>query len=137
MILHAGLVALRVKGHWRGVLIQGPSGAGKSDLALKALAEGFQLVADDRVIVWASGGAVFGRAPDTLAGRLEVRGVGVITVTALPLARIALSLRCGSPERMPEPEEIELAGVRIPQIAFDPLPASAAAKLRRALLALT
>ena len=35
MILHAGLVALRLDGYWRGALIQGPSGAGKSDLALK------------------------------------------------------------------------------------------------------
>jgi serine kinase of HPr protein (carbohydrate metabolism regulator) len=50
MILHAGLVALRLAGFWRGALICGPSGAGKSDLALKALDAGFRLVADDRVV---------------------------------------------------------------------------------------
>ena len=37
MILHAGLVALRVDGFWRGALILGPSGAGKSDLALRLM----------------------------------------------------------------------------------------------------
>ena len=67
MILHAGLVARRQDGYWRGVLIEGASGAGKSDLALRALDHGFRLVADDRVVVWASGGALYGRAPDSLA----------------------------------------------------------------------
>ena len=51
-------------GGWRGALIEGPSGAGKSDLALRALDAGFRLVADDRVVVWTSGGRLFGRAPD-------------------------------------------------------------------------
>lgn len=137
MILHAGLIALRVQGRWRGVLIQGPAGAGKSDLALKALDQGFRLVADDRVIVWAHQGELFGRAPDSLRDRMEIRGVGVVAITALPLAPIALSLRCGVPERMPEPRSCELSGVRIPEIDFDPRPASAAAKLSRALAALT
>ncbi len=48
MILHAGLVALRLEGVWRGALIAGPSGVGKSDLALRAIEAGFRLVADDR-----------------------------------------------------------------------------------------
>ena len=61
MILHAGLVARRQDGYWRGVLIEGASGAGKSDLALRALDHGFRLVADDRVVVWASGGALYGQ----------------------------------------------------------------------------
>ena len=51
MIVHAGLVALRHGGLWRGALITGPSGSGKSDLALRCLEHGFRLVADDRVLL--------------------------------------------------------------------------------------
>jgi hypothetical protein len=56
MIRHAGLIARRVAGTWRGALIEGPSGVGKSDLALRALDQGFVLVADDRTLVFVSGG---------------------------------------------------------------------------------
>jgi serine kinase of HPr protein (carbohydrate metabolism regulator) len=48
MIRHAGLVATRLGGRWRGALIEGPSGTGKSDLANRMIATGFRLVADDR-----------------------------------------------------------------------------------------
>lgn len=133
VIRHAGLIAARSGGAWRGVLIEGPAGAGKSGLALRALAEGFSLVADDRVILWVSDGRVFGRAPDTLAGLLEVRGLQVIGVNALPLAEVVLVARCGSPQRIPEPAFADLAGVRVPLIELDPNEPSAPAKLSRAL----
>jgi serine kinase of HPr protein (carbohydrate metabolism regulator) len=132
-IRHAGLIAHRVDGRWRGVLIEGPAGAGKSDLALRALAHGFSLVADDRVILWISGGRVFGRAPDSLAGRLEVRGLQVIEVQALPIAEVALVARCGTPERIPDARFADILGVQVPLIEIDPREASATAKLRRAL----
>ena len=90
MILHAGLIARRGPQGWRGVLIEGRSGAGKSDLALRCLDRGFRLVADDRVLVWSSDGRLFGRAPDTLSGLMEIRGLGVRPVSALPLAAIGL-----------------------------------------------
>ena len=51
-VRHAGLIAARSNGPWRGVLIEGEAGAGKSDLTLRALAAGFRLVADDRVVLW-------------------------------------------------------------------------------------
>lgn len=133
MIRHAGLIALRLGGHWRGVLIEGPAGAGKSDLALRCLDQGFRLVADDRVVLWVSGGRLFGRAPDTLAGRLEVRGLDVIAVRPLPLAEVALSVGCGAPERIPEPSFAEILGVSAPHIELDPSAPSAPAKLSRAL----
>ena len=65
MIRHAGLIARFEPPVWRGVLIDGPSGSGKSDLALRALDGGWMLVADDRVLVWACEGRLYGRAPDT------------------------------------------------------------------------
>ena len=67
MILHAGLIALRLDGLWRGILVLGEAGAGKSDLMLRTLGLGFRLVADDRVVVWRSGEALYGRAPERLA----------------------------------------------------------------------
>lgn len=133
MILHAGLIAAFRNGRWRGALIEGVSGAGKSDLALRALDHGFRLVADDRVRIWTSGGALYGRAPETLAGQIEVRGLGVVAEPALAWRRIDLCVRCGTPERMPEPAFAEHLGLSIPLIVLAPLETSAPAKLSRAL----
>jgi hypothetical protein len=134
VILHAGLLALHGPAGWRGVMIEGPSGAGKSDLALRALDAGFALVADDRTLVWASGGHVYGRAPQTLAGRIEIRGLDVVAQPALAFCRIVLVARCGTAsERIPQPAFADLAGGRLPAFDLAPLEASAPAKLRRAL----
>ena len=133
MIRHAGLIARRLGGFWRGVLIEGPAGAGKSDLALRALSEGFSLVADDRVLLWACEGRLYGRAPDTLSGLLEVRGLDVVRLGVLPFAEIALVARCGAPERIPDPAATAVLGVSRPLIEIDPRLASAPAKLSRAL----
>jgi serine kinase of HPr protein (carbohydrate metabolism regulator) len=136
MILHAGLVALRLAGFWRGALICGASGSGKSDLALQALDAGFRLVADDRVVVWRSGAVLFGRAPDPLAGLIEARGHGILRESPTAMAEIVLVVTCledKAIERMPEPETIEVAQVAAPRLRLDPFEASAPAKLRRAL----
>jgi len=133
MILHAGLIAAFMPGGWRGVLISGRSGAGKSDLALRCLDHGFRLVADDRTLVWACGGALYGRAPDALAGLIEVRGLGVVAEASLDFCRIVLSARCEPPERMPDPRSDDYAGLSLPRMNLSPLEGSAPAKLRRAL----
>jgi serine kinase of HPr protein (carbohydrate metabolism regulator) len=133
LIRHAGLVAKRLSGVWKGVLIEGPSGSGKSDLALRCLSEGFRLVADDRVELWTSAGRLYGAAPPQLAGLIEVRGHGLVTLTALPLAQILLVAQAGAAERMPEPETVEILGISVSRLAISPLEASAAAKLSRAM----
>jgi len=130
---HAGLIAARLGGYWRGALIEGPAGAGKSDLALRALCAGFRLVADDRVMLWVSGGALYGRAPASLAGLIEARGLGIADVTALPLAQVALVARAGTPERMPEPAFTDILGLRLPLLILDLRESSAPAKLSHAL----
>ena len=133
MILHAGLIAQRHAGAWRGVLIEGPSGSGKSDLALRAVQHGFRLVADDRTLVWTSAGQLFGRAPDTLHGLLEIRGLDVVRVPALPFVTVTLVVRAGAPERLPEPQYAEVRGLRVPLLELDLKEASTPAKLSRAL----
>lgn len=131
---HAGLIAAQLGGYWRGVLIEGPPGAGKSDLALRALDQGFRLAADDRVLLWTCEGGLYGRAPDTLQGLLEVRGLQVVAVPVLRFALVALVARCGTPERIPHPQFADILGISLPVIDIDPREASAPAKLRRALI---
>jgi serine kinase of HPr protein (carbohydrate metabolism regulator) len=68
-----------------GLLIRGPSGSGKSVLALALLdqwdARGFPafLVADDQVELAAVGSDLNMRAPDAIAGLIELRGRGIIS----------------------------------------------------------
>lgn len=133
MILHAGLIARRMGGAWRGALIEGPSGSGKSDLALRALDCGFRLVADDRVLVWTSEGRLYGRAPDTLRGLIEVRGLDVLAVEALPYCEIGLVAQLGVPDRIPDPATSTILEISIPLLAVDPFEISAPAKLSRAM----
>ena len=133
MILHAGLIAARIAGFWRGVLIEGPSGSGQSDLALRALSQGFRLVADDRVVVWASGGRLFGRAPEILNGLIELRGLGVMTQPSLTLAEVAFVVRAGVPERLPDPAWTTIRDVRLPRLDLALGDASTPAKLKHAL----
>ena len=137
MILHAGLIASHAAGRWRGALLLGPSGAGKSDLALRALDQGFQLVADDRTQVFLSEGRLFGRAPKPLFGLMEIRGVGVARMAALSFAPVSLAVRCktnpGEVERLPEAMSECFLGVDIPALDLWALENSAPAKIRRAI----
>lgn len=136
MILHAGLLALWSGGRWRGLLIEGASGSGKSDLALRCLEHGFRLVADDRVLVWICDGRLFGRAPDSLSGLMETRGLGVLPQDNLRLCEIDLCVRCvpsDGVERLPDPASTEVEGVSIPRIELWPFDVSAPLKLLRAM----
>jgi serine kinase of HPr protein (carbohydrate metabolism regulator) len=136
VIRHAGLIARFESGAWRGVLIEGPSGAGKSDLMLRALGDGWSLAADDRVLIWADGGRLFGRAPDPLDGLIEARGLGVLTAPRRAFAEIVLAVVCastGEVERWPDEAPLRLFDIALPQVRLAALEASAPAKLGRAL----
>jgi len=132
-IVHGGLIAVRAGGFWRGVLVRGPAGSGKSSLALSAMAEGFRLVADDRVVLWTGGGRLWGRAPAALAGRLEIRGLDVVQVDSVPFCEVALVAEAGTPERMPDPAHSDILGLRIPKLVLPLGEPCAPAKLGRAL----
>jgi len=136
MIRHAGLIAHRFAGLWRGALIEGASGTGKSDLALRAMDHGFRLVADDRTLVFSSRGRLFGRAPGALLGLIEVRGLGVLRESVLAFVEIVLTVRCTADRdavsRLPEPAGEVIEGVWLPLIELWPFEPSAPAKLSRA-----
>jgi hypothetical protein len=134
--LHATTVAAWRHGAWRGVLIRGASGAGKSTLALKCIEAGWRLVADDRTLVWSSGGRLFGRAPDALAGLVEARGLGVLPVPHLAWVEIALVVDLAPPdaiERLPDPAALAVAGASLPVLALWPHDTAALAKLNLSL----
>lgn len=137
MILHATTAARFGSGSWSAVVIRGPSGSGKSLLALRLLAAGWRLVADDRTLVWGSGGRLWGRAPSTLAGLIEMRTVGVAQAPAVELAPIVLVVTQTDPgetlERIPDPAETEILGVRLPELKLSLLEEGATVKLSVAL----
>ncbi|HEY3778477.1 MAG TPA: hypothetical protein VGL35_10510 [Rhizomicrobium sp.] len=121
-----------------GVLLLGESGAGKSDLALRLVALGAILVADDRCDLFVSGGALRARAPGSIRGLMEVRGVGLVRLPCRAEACIGLVVRFVSSAviaRLPEPTRyrppVELDApetVWPPEIALAPFEPSAPAK---------
>lgn len=143
MLVHATCVALRPHGTssgrtWRAVLLRGPSGAGKSDLALRLIEAGGRLVADDQTRLTRTGRTLMATAPTTLAGLIEVRGVGIAKLArGQVLARAPLSLlvdlvAADRIERLPDSARENLLGVDLPLLALAPFEVSAAAKLRLA-----
>lgn len=122
-----------------GILLRGPSGSGKSDLALRLIDGGGRLVADDQTELHLSGDDVAMTAPATIAGRLEVRGVGILRVpdvVAAPLRLVVDLVPGDAVERLPEPATCDYLGQRFPLIRLAPFEASAPAKVRLALRAL-
>ena len=135
LLVHATSVAIA----GRAVLLRGPSGSGKSDLALRLIDAGARLVADDRSELWREGKTVLVRAPATIAGLVEARGIGILQIDSLALAPLALVVDLVAPEaveRLPEPRSERILGLSIPLIALAPFEASAPAKLHLALDAL-
>lgn len=117
-----------------GVLIRGSEGAGKSDLALRLIDAGARLVADDRCDLAAVDGGVEAWAPETIAGRMEVRGLGIVTLAdTVEQTRIVAVVEltpAAHIERLPEPAETELDGVAVPLYRLDPTAPSAVARLK-------
>jgi energy-coupling factor transporter ATP-binding protein EcfA2 len=86
-----------------GVLLVGNSGAGKSDLALRLMGLGAELVADDRSDLFVLRGRLYAKAPAAIAGLMEVRGVGILSLPFAEKAPIGLVVQLGkSPKRLPE-----------------------------------
>jgi HPr kinase/phosphorylase len=165
--LHATTIAVQLRSGWVAAAIRGPSGSGKSDLALRCLAQPLntlfstsviardaQLVADDRTDVTVTGDAppycLTARAPSSIAGLLEVRGLGILTVPYVSEARLVLVVDLVGPTaipRFPAYNTLALASLEdpttasrtpivadLPQIVIDPFAASSPTKLMLALV---
>jgi serine kinase of HPr protein (carbohydrate metabolism regulator) len=129
--IHASSVA--VEG--RAILISGPSGSGKSDLALRLLDRGFTLVSDDQTIVRRDGDRLIASAPATIAGKLEIRGIGIVELDHVEDSPVGLIVELTSDiQRLPDDSrERPILGVSIPLITIDAMTASAPSKVALAL----
>ena len=129
--VHASTVAI----DGRAVLITGPSGSGKSDLALRLIDRGFILVGDDQTIVRRDGDRLVASAPARIAGKLEVRGIGIIEMETASDVPVALLVELTSEiERLPEDNRTSaILGVSLPLVSIDAHAASAPAKVALAL----
>ena len=135
-LVHATCV--EIGGH--AVLIRGPSGSGKSDLALRLMDTGAQLVADDQTQLSPEGGRLFASVPSTIAGMMEVRGLGIVRMAHrdhVPVALVVDLIAAKDVERLPEPTMAAFAGIRVPRVSLAAFEASTPAKVRLAVLVAT
>lgn len=133
--IHASCVAIGDA----AVLIEGRSGTGKSDLALRLIDRGAVLVSDDYTMLTRKDGQLLARAPANLAGKIEVRGIGIVEmphVEDVPVVLIVAIVE--APPRMPGAgRKRAIAGIEIREIALpalepgSPVKVELALKLRR------
>lgn len=133
-MVHATAIALG----GQALLLVGPPGSGKSDLALRLIDRGAILIADDQVCLTREGDELLASAPESLAGLVEMRGIGIVP---RPFARnipVAMILDLGAPvERLPPPPgewpRRTKLGVALPVLPLAPFEASAPLKVEAAL----
>ncbi len=117
-------------------IIRGPSGSGKSDLALRCLAlapspilaSHVRLVADDQVLLTQTPAGLIASAPAQIAGKLEVRGLGMVDVdpTQGPVRLLVDLCQQADMPRLPDPWPTGmLLGFRVPILKLWPFAASA------------
>ena len=146
VVVHASCIALGACARAFGgpedaaVLIFGAPGSGKSDLALRLIAAGAKLVADDQTLLSVDGGKLWAEAPETTRGLMEIHGVGILSVDWVARAPVVLAVRLERAHknvRLPEassyvaPHPLK-ALVEPVFLVLDPFEASAAAKLAAA-----
>jgi serine kinase of HPr protein (carbohydrate metabolism regulator) len=135
VLVHGTTVAL----DGEGVLLRGPSGSGKSDLALRLIDGGARLVADDQTEIERTPNGLVVRSPATIAGKMEVRGVGILKLPSVASAPLRLVVDLVPPdevERLPEPGFFECLQCTVPLLALSPFESSTPAKVRMALASL-
>jgi HPr kinase/phosphorylase len=125
--------------------IVGASGSGKSDLALRCISQPiviaglapFQLVSDDQTLVVRRRGTLEVSPPPSIAGKIEVRGVGIVSLEHCSQAELRLIVRLTDeqPDRLPDECAFEdVLGLAVARVWLRPFEASAPSKLGLALV---
>lgn len=127
----------------RGILIRGEAGSGKSSLAMALIDDPrleARLVSDDRVVLAETEHGVVARPPAAIAGLIEMRGVGVLTlpfVEEAPIALVVDLLPAEACPRLPDAGErtTDLLGRAVPRLALPIGAGDGALRVRMALRA--
>lgn len=88
------------------VLLLGDTGSGKSDVALRLIAAGATLISDDQTSLSSDQNFLFAETAPNIAGQMEVRGIGIVTLNWATRAPVALAVElnpAATPERLPKP----------------------------------
>ena len=131
LITHATAVAIS----GAGVMICGKSGSGKSDLALRLIDRGATLISDDYVDIRRTGGNLLLSPPANLAGKLEVRSLGILERDHLSGIALKMVVKLKeNPDRFPMDKQVMiLLGISLPFYTLDAMENSAAIKAELAL----
>ncbi len=118
-----------------GVMIMGGSGSGKSDLGLRLIDRGAMLVSDDYTEITANSGVLIASSPSTIAGKLEVRGLGIVTQPFKDNVSVKLIVDLDQvPQRLPDvAQHREILGILIATLALAAHEASSPIKVEWAL----
>lgn len=92
------------------------------------------LISDDQTLVIRSGKILVARAPAEIAGRIEVRGVGIVTMQHVDDVPVGLMVRLDRQvERMPDRRIRRVAGIEVRELHVDALHASTPIKIEMVL----
>ncbi len=118
------------------VLFRGPSGCGKSDLALRCINRGATLISDDQIILCKEDKKIFASPPETIAGKLEVRGLGIIEFPYIKRAQLSLVLDLvdeDAIERFPDFSFVDYFNLKIPNFRLHAFHCTAVEKVSLAI----
>jgi hypothetical protein len=118
----------------RALLIEGPPGSGKSTLAAKLIDRGATLIGDDAVSLSIENGVLVASPPPNIAGKLELRNVGLVDYpcTSAPVC-LLLELSGDAPRFIDHATCRSLLERDIPALSFDPAIAASAIRAETAM----
>lgn len=118
--LHASTVVI----DGRAVAFTGPAGSGKTAMAFAMMARGARLLADDVTWVRKVDEGLMALCPDTLIGRIEARGIGILNAPAAPPSPLSLIVDLGRAEedRIPPRRHLRLMGQTVDLLHIPAMP---------------
>ena len=120
MLIHASCVRWQNK----GILLLGNSSQGKSTGALALIEKGAVLVADDYVELSKKNNDIIATCPQTISGKIEVRGIGIISMDFSTQTNVDFVIDCvkdfASVPRMPDKKTKKFFDKEIPLYALCP-----------------